>query len=327
MTTPYTKPHLSYRAQLEQIKARGLIVDDEDSALWHIEKLGYYRLSGYFYPFRVLPPNMGAQPKRESNFVAGTSFTHISKLYKFDQALRLLAMDAVEKLEVALRAKVAYHMGSLDPCAHLNSDLVNQKFCATLAGRVGEARRPSNFATWVQQHDKLIARSREDFIQHFRTTYDPPIPLWVSIEVWDFGLLSHYFAGLRDKDKQLIASELRIPRHVLLASWLRTISHLRNICAHHSRLWNRSMVDSPKPPARNEVPLLEHLSGERNLFLRQHVYGAFAIIQFLLVAMGFDSTWKQAFVTLIEKIPSVEGIATLDAMGFSEFWRDLALWN
>jgi abortive infection bacteriophage resistance protein len=224
---PYTKPHLSYREQLELLRARGLQIEDEQHALWHLENLGYYRLSGYLYPFRMLMPATGevgeiVTPSRSSNFVAGSTFSQVAELYRFDQSLRLLAMRAIERLEVSLRAKVAYHMASIDPCAQTNANLLDPEFCEVPTCPPGETPRKSNFAAWTEQHDKLVSRSKEDFIKHFRRKYAPPVPLWISIEVWDFGLLSHYYSGLRQSDRQAIASDLGIPRAVLLASWLST---------------------------------------------------------------------------------------------------------
>jgi abortive infection bacteriophage resistance protein len=322
------KPHLSYDAQLAQLSERGLQINDERNALWYLKTLGYYRLSGYFYPFRAFSADSDHSAcRRASNFVAGSTFSQVSDLYEFDQSLRSLTLEATERLEVSIRAKLAYYMGQFDPCAHLKPSLVHPKFRSAATRADGTTARESPFELWKKQHEKLITRSKEDFVRHFHATYEPPIPLWVSIEVWDFGLLSHYFAGLRDSDKLAIARDLGIPRHVLLASWLRTISHIRNICAHHSRLWNRSIVDSPKPPARDEIALLDHLAGEHRASARQRVYGAFAIIQFLLQALGFGDEWRRRLKALIVSFPTVDGIASLAAMGFPNDWTSLDLWQ
>ncbi|WP_345817727.1 Abi family protein (plasmid) [Paraburkholderia sp. PREW-6R] len=333
MPIPYPKPHLTYTQQLELLKQRGLTIDDEQHALWHLENLGYYRLSGYFYPFRVLASRDQhgvtgeVNGQRLSEFIPGSTFSQVAELYKFDQSLRLLAMQAIERLEVALRAKIAYLMGSKHPCAYLEPTLLDPKFCQVPSGSPGEAPRQSNFQTWVEQHDKLLARSKEDFMKHYRSKYDPPVPLWISIEVWDFGLLSYYFSGLRQADRQTLASELGIPRNVLLGSWLRTISHLRNIAAHHSRLWNRSLTDNPKPPGRNEVDVLWHLAGPQNAHSRDRVYGALAITQFLLQALRFDDDWKRSLKALVASFPTCPSVATVDAMGFPAGWDALELWS
>lgn len=333
MPEPYTKPHLTYQQQLDRLKERGLSIGNEAHALWLLEALGYYRLSGYCYPFRMpsdpkdIDGKLVRQPRLDK-FVAGASFEQVSLLYKFDQSLRLLVMHAVEKLEVAVRAKLAYLLAAQDTCAHLNAELWNPKHCqAPSVEDPGAPPRQSNYETWLESHEKLVGRSKEDFVKHFREKYAPPIPLWISIEVWDFGLLSHFYAGLNESDRRALADQFGITRAVLLASWLRSISHLRNICAHHSRLWNRSLTDNPKPPGQNEIPELDHLRGEANMHSRLHVYGTLAVMQYLLKKAGFDSSWSQKLKGLIGDFPSAAPIATLDTMGFPTDWSELPLWN
>lgn len=332
MPVPYTKPHLNYQQQLDLLKSRGLTIGDEKEALWLLETLGYYRLSGYFYPFRTpseprpIDGKLIRQP-RLSTFVPGATFEQISSLYRFDQSLRLLAMHAIEKLEVSVRAKLAYLLAQQHPCAHLMTELWNPKHCQTPTVEPPELPRPSNFEAWLTAHDKLVGRSKEDFIKHFREKYAPPIPLWVSIEVWDFGLLSHFYAGLNESHRRVLASQFDLARAVLLASWLRSISHLRNICAHHSRLWNRSLTDNPRAPGQNEVPELDHIRGDASTHSRLHVYGTLAVMQYLLKKAGFDASWSLKLKALIADFPVAAPIATPHTMGFPPNWTELPLWT
>jgi abortive infection bacteriophage resistance protein len=64
-----------------------------------VSAVNYYRLSGYWYPFR----------NPDDTFKAGTTFEAVWRRYVFDRRLRLLVMDAVERLEVAVRSQLAYH--------------------------------------------------------------------------------------------------------------------------------------------------------------------------------------------------------------------------
>lgn len=306
-----------------------MAVSDEQKALWYLEVAGYYRLSGYFYPFRqqsepiIIDGKAHRQP-RQSNFTAGSSFEAVAELYRFDNELRLLALSAIEKLEIAIRAKIAHYLAEKDPCAHLNEELMHVNFRVPRSADDGSIL-PSNYDVWIEQHTKLLQRSKEDFVKHFREKYHPPIPIWVSIEVWDFGLLSHFFNGLNDKDKAVISASFSLNRFALLASWLRSMSHLRNICAHHSRLWNRALIDNPKSPGRNEIPLLQHLADDAHN--RTHVYGTLAIMQYMLLQTGFGDAWGRKLKSLMATFPALPPAATLYAMGFPEGWEDLDLWS
>lgn len=69
------------------------------SAVNRLAMANYYRLSGYWYPFRAV----------ENTFRPGTAFEQIWRRYTFDRHLRLLVMDALERIEITLRTQFAYH--------------------------------------------------------------------------------------------------------------------------------------------------------------------------------------------------------------------------
>ena len=122
----YPKPWKSYSDQLDQLIDRGMAVTDRARALDYLERIGYYRLSGYWFAFRersaplCLLDGQGRKPKkvREERialdlFRAGTTFQNAVDLYVFDKQLRLLVMDALERIEVALRVDVSHTLGQI----------------------------------------------------------------------------------------------------------------------------------------------------------------------------------------------------------------------
>lgn len=65
-----------------------------------LERVDYYRLLNYMRPLQVTDAS-GVR-----RFRAGTTMHDVVALYEFDRRLRLLCMDAVERIEVALRAAI-----------------------------------------------------------------------------------------------------------------------------------------------------------------------------------------------------------------------------
>lgn len=141
----YPKLWKSYSDQLDQLIERGMIVTDRTRAQDYLERIGYYRLSGYWFAFRerseplCLLDEHGRKPKevREERialdaFRAGTTFQNAVDLYVFDKQLRLLVMDALERIEVALRVDVSHTLGKLDRFAYLKPDLFNDEFSVKL---------------------------------------------------------------------------------------------------------------------------------------------------------------------------------------------------
>ena len=98
-------------------------------------------------------------------------------------------------------------------------------------------------------------REEVTFIDHHKKKYGLPLPIWIASEVWDFGTLSHLFGGMREKEQDAIAERYGICNGCVFASWLRSLNYLRNVCAYHSRLWNRNMTDQPRKPANDEAIL------------------------------------------------------------------------
>ena len=112
----YRKPYLTFEQQLDLLKSRGLEVTNDSVALEYLRRLGYYRLSGYWYLCRkliALPAHQSkpVRPQREDNFLPGSKFQDAVELYVFDKKLRLLILDAIERVEVAFRVDIAYLLG------------------------------------------------------------------------------------------------------------------------------------------------------------------------------------------------------------------------
>lgn len=121
----YRKPYLTFEQQLDLLKSRGLEVTNDNTALEYLRRLGYYRLTGYWYPCRKLIPAEKQQskpirPRRSDEFMIGSRFQDIVALYVFDKKLRLLILDAIERIEVAFRVDIAYLLGEKDPFAYTN---------------------------------------------------------------------------------------------------------------------------------------------------------------------------------------------------------------
>lgn len=253
----YPKPWKSHSEQLDQLIDRGMAVTDRDLALDYLERIGYYRLSGYWFAFRERsePLEHGRKPKKArekriapDTFRAGTTFKNAVDLYVFDKQLRLLVMDALERIEVALRVDVSHTLGKLDRFAYLKPELFHDEFSVTLDKNSGVTRHHE----WLGKHAQLIGRSKEEFVRHNKSKYGLPLAIWVACEVWDFGTLSTLFNGMREAEQDAISRQYGVSNGRVFATWLRSLNYLRNVCAHHSRLWNRNIVDQPKLPSTTE---------------------------------------------------------------------------
>jgi len=329
----YAKPHLTYEDQLKQLIARNLTVTDEAAAISYLKRLGYYRLSAYWYPFRK--PDLANKDKngrviqRLDEFVPGTSFQKAVELYVFDKKLRMLMMDAIERIEVAVRVDIAHTLGARDKFAHTLPGEFHGHFSAKRERLPSDPINapptgPTNHDKWIKKLDDMTTRSKEDFVRHYRSKHGLPLPIWVVIELWDFGMLSHLFSGMRPADQAQVSGRLGIPDPKILASWLRAINFARNVAAHHSRYFNRSIVDQPDLPAAGDVPMFDAAPSLQ----RNKPYATLCVLSYLMKRVCPQSHWYERMRDHLLAMPAVPEV-NLDtrALGCPQGWEKQPFWS
>ena len=178
----YAKPALSIEQQVAQLLQRGM-TGDETLMKERLASVSYYRLSGYWFPFR--------QP--DDSFRRGTTFEAVWERYAFDRALRLIVMDAVERIEIAVRTKLSYHHAhAFGPFGYAGDPLALPKL--NVAERMAFVARI---------RDEVARCKKEQFVNHFTTKYGDShqdLPIWMATEVMSFGtVLSLYDGSLRSR--------------------------------------------------------------------------------------------------------------------------------
>jgi abortive infection bacteriophage resistance protein len=239
-------------------------------------------------------------------------------LYVFDKKLRLLFLDAIERIEVGLRVEVALILGRYGAFSYRDPLAFNAFFCNADAD--GTVRHKK----FVDKLDEAFRRSREEFAEHFRAKYTSELPIWMSIELWDFGTLSNVLNGMKSSDLDQLSGLYALPKRRFLTSWAQSINFTRNICAHHGRLWNRPLVQQPSPSKRGEIALLEHLAIDP--FAQRRLYAVAAVLQYMLRFIHPSSTWGRRLSSHLETLPSSPHISPRH-MGFPQGWESLSLWD
>jgi abortive infection bacteriophage resistance protein len=315
----YSKPYLTIAQQLALIQQRGMIISDPQRAALVLQKIGYYRLSGYWYPFRDTKLQNGITVVGNT-FRPDTELSTIIDLYIFDKKLRLLFLDAFERIEIALRVQISLTLGLRGPLAHRDPALLHGNFSRRTDPKTGRVEHQE----WLRRTDEKFKDSREDFAKHFRAKYvgDHP-PIWIACETWDFGAMSYLFNGLANIDQKAIAAEYGLTFDVL-TSWIRAINVARNVCAHHSRLWNRPNPSQPKWPSAAAMPNLTHIAQDTKALTR--TYGTAALTKCLLNHTSPDTEWSNRLKALCNTFPAATNIS-LSGAGFPPGWEMQPLWN
>ncbi len=309
MNNIHIKTWKSLEEQVEILEERGMIINDRDEALHYLRRVGYYRLSGYWYSFRKFKDEGG----REDNFIPETHFSDIIKLYDFDRRLRLIALDAIERIELAIQVEISHTLGQRNPLAHLEpKELHGNFFKVNKKGKV-------KYDEWLQDYSRLVKRSdNKTFVQHNLKKYGQ-LPIWVATEIWDFGTMSKFYAEMQHKDKLNIEKQFGLNSGTEFQTWLRGFNFIRNIAAHHSRLWNCNV------PERARIP-----RAELNLYKldRARPFLYFCMMQTVLKIICPQSSWKDNFLNLLNEFPHIENKAVeLSDMGIVEGFETWSCWN
>ncbi len=313
---PYTKKPLLYSEQIQLLKSRGLVISNEQEAVNYLSQISYYRLSAYFVPFQ----------NTKDVFNPNTSFEQVLDLYLFDRELRLLVFDAIEWIEIAIRTQLIYTLSTQYADGHWqdNPDLFRPLFTNPKTGRITDI-----YAEMQSTILKSIsAKHPEVFIKHYKSTYCEPKnpPSWMCIELLTLGELSRLFAAIKhNADKQNIAVFFGL-HHSIFSSWLHTLVYVRNICAHHSRLWNREFAIKPDVLQKPKNAWLQKAFDSNN----HRTFYFLSILKYLLHAANPTNHFKQKLESLFLKYPSVPiqfmGIPTTDGKKSLINWKNEDLW-
>lgn len=294
----YEKGHLSFEAQADLLISRGLSAD-RSLLISRLENVNYYRLSGYLYPYRL----------SDNTFKPGTTLERVWRHYTFDRRFRLIVMDAIERVEVSVRTRLIYELSAVSGAF----GYAEHKALPNLTA--------AEYARWMEEISKEVNRSRETFVEHFKAKYGDThacLPLWEAGEIMPFGFTLTMYRGVSEGVKKRIAAYYLIPDEVL-SSWLRTLNVIRNICAHHGRLWNRELGVKPFIPRRAKYQQWH----EPVAIPRNRIFGVLTILRYLLMITAPQSKRESRLLTLLNEYPEISRWS----MGFPDNWKESRLWK
>ena len=297
----FPKPPLTIDQQIDLLLERGLSIPDREHARHLLTHINYYRLRAYWLPFEF------KDDRGQHAYRRGITLEEILLLYDFDRELRLLLLDAIERVEISLRARWAHSLAlKYGSFAHTNPDLF---------------RRRDVWETCKEELEKEYRRSREVFAEHYRNNYNhlelPPI--WVACELMALGHISRWLQNLKNPtDRQHIADAYELDEKVLV-SFTHHLSIVRNHCAHHGRIWNRLFSMKMQIPRKKPAGLANSFNPVED----GRIGNTMTLLAYLIRIVSPRSTWHRRFICLVESHPTISP----KEMGFKEDWRQDEIWR
>lgn len=282
------KEFKSIDEQLNILKSRGLIIDDEKKAYDFLLHNNYYRVSGYSLTLR-----------NHDVFSKTASFQNIIDIYYFDHDLRHVLLKYLEIIEVQLKSVYAYEftkqygsVGYLDVNNFTDTDIYHNI--------INKAE---------EQKNKRL--SHEAYLKHFIEELKQPLPLWAYVDLLTIADISFLYSISHSNIQLTVAADLNIP-YKIVGKFMHSMTILRNLCAHGSRLYNRLFEQRPKLNKKERSQLRVLKNGKID---DAHLYSFILVMKRLLNDSDF-SDMKSEIALLTKKYPFVN----MKYYGFRNDW-------
>ena len=306
------KQWLSFSDQAKLLQSRQLQTRNIARLENYLSRIGYYRLSGYFHVFRQWD---NENKVLLDEFMPNSHFEDVLSLYLFDKKLRLLALDALERIETAVKVDISHLLGEKDPLAYRNPIYFDGKFT-----QIPKGKGTSQHKTWLNYVDNLVKKAKKrktTCVLHNFNKYGD-LPIWAVCGLWDFGSMSRLYEGMKRSDRDKIAHKYGVTNGKIFSQWLKSLNEIRNICAHHDRLWNVRIVMKSPPIHEQNWDKLDNT----------RVFFYFCIMKQILDVLCPNSQWDRRFTNLLKEFPNHSSKKiSLQVFGLIDNYHTWELWH
>ncbi len=237
--TAFMKYATTLDEQVEILKNRGLVINDEDKAKEVLIDIGYYRFGAYLFPFEKKYPS---KKNRDHIYKDGANFLDALDLYYFDCDLRRLLMKYLNRIEVNIRTYITYYVSNLyktKPCWFISHAVMKSSYVSSFYTAVYGTKAFQDNPTIIEHHKKY--------------PMDRYAPAWKTIELMTIGNIRALYNNLKKPDVQAdIAQHYGVAKISIFQSYFETIRKIRNMCAHGNVLFDTKLPQRlPYGPAGN----------------------------------------------------------------------------
>lgn len=282
-----------------QLIERKLLIDQPEKVKIYLSHIGYYRLSGYMHPFL----------KRDgtAEFKEGIHFSEVLDHYLFDRRLRQTLLDMCERIEISVKTNLCNIM-ALKHGSHWYLDGTH-------------FRKYEHHQQFLKDVEEYCIECHDPFIKHYLRKYSEPSlpPIWMVVQILTFGQISKLYDNLKASQERSAIAYCYAITPGLFESWLKSISFIRNCCAHHNRLWNKHLPLKPIIPTDKDKCFLASVNEDTN----KRLYGTLSCMLAMLAKINPNASCKKRLKKLFKEYPQVN----LAEMGFTVDWEDSMIWK
>lgn len=282
------KKHLSIDSQITKLKSRGLVIENEEYAKEVLDRISYYRLTGYLHDFRK---------PGEDTYIDGITFNTIVSIYGFDTRLTRLLMFALEDIEETFKTRFSYVLSSEfpnDPQIYTRKKIYrNEKELKKSRGMINKAKKNNQELPFIKHH-----------IEH----YDGKLPIWVAVEIMTMGTMRALYENLQGTYQKKIAKKYNT-NSVILKNWIANITYTRNHLAHYMRVYNYNFGRIPSSCKNHPTSVV----------YRGRVFDQIMVMKFLY---SDEKEWNEYIIPELKTLlTSYNQVVTLEGLGFPCDWE------
>ena len=214
-------------------------------------------------------------------------------------------LEAFSFIEVSIRTQwahqLAYAFGHGEQ-AHLNAALFDDNFYT------------DNLQKLKRSYNQIGNQQSADF---------NTLPIWDVIHAMSFGQLSKWYSSLNDLAiRQSISQKYEMEQSVFRSA-LRHLTKVRNICAHHERLWDLGLSTALKIP--NQLVTFPETPKAFNPKATNKVYNVIVMTTHLMEVVTPNGDWAERFLEFMTS-DSHQSVPKND-MGFPTNWQNFDIWQ
>ena len=301
-TTLINKPFLDYQSQIQKLKTKNLLIENDTNAIKILRKISYYGLiNGYKACFKDNATHL---------FINGTTFDDIYNLYLFDADLRNVFLEYILIVERHIKSSISYHFSYIyGNGSNFYKDLSNYDY--------GKHKKEVQ-KLFAKMDSKLFGKHRSPQISHYMNTYGD-VPLWVLTTDLTFGEIATMYRFLKGHCKTLVCNDFNKIKRTDLGKMLVVLTKFRNICAHGNRLFNTCIQDALLD---NLAHKKLNISKTNSLYMygKSDLFSAVISLKYLLCKEDFRAFYYELKRTIKKHNPSLQ---TLQQMGFPSNWMSI----
>ena len=295
--------------QIEILKDKGLIINDEEKTKKILLRENYFFINGYRHVFM--------RPSDNKRFIEGATFDELYALFSFDRNLRNIMFKYLLIVENNLKSIFSYHLSS--KYGYKEKDYLKLSNFNT---DISKHRQVTDIINKMKRQIRVNAKQHTATL-HYLTNYGY-IPMWILVKVLSFGIISELYMILKIEDKKEIAKYYGVDEEEL-SVFLPIMSNYRNLCAHEDILYDHKTqrgIPNNKYHHMLNIPMVEYdyIYGKNDLYSLVIMFKYMLSpddFRLLIYELGYEID------VLDGKVDSIPIDRILDNIGFPTNWRDI----